>query len=698
MTSSPGSVSPDLASRFGSGFRIGPTVPVGWIGFLACFAALPAILRAAVALHGVGDLPGGIVASEVRDAVKVADVIYAVGSSSANAGATGMDTAIVWSSSGGLQAIPNLLVNPAGSSFITASAITPDARFIAARSRSSAVGNARVAVRVRRSDLSAVNLVATAGINGNSAAIAISDDGNSLFGFGGVSSRAYRFSVTGGSAAVVPLLDPSDTGNQVAARGCSSNGSVMVGSSVRDAVHRAFRFVQGTGISALPLLPGGGTNDALAVSPDGNLTLLSGNSERFPNGEIYLHDATSGGIRRFGSPNEAWVPGNIAGLSGDGEVVMVGFGESTGTAGAIYFHNTRGWFHLASAVADAGMDLKSLGWELTGAFGISRDGTLVFGQGVHNGNPEGFVLEFPASYLRTYAVANASPFGREIIGSWTIGDATRNGGALIFTSDGNYFLMNVVSAGSGTPGMERGTYFWNADTGAFHLTARLDTNGDEGIAGSSGRRDIRIRIAGDVLTVSLPGEPDQVLTRVRPVPGTLSGGWLVERTEGFRNTSAVVFLPNGYYFLAESADPAAEISDMVARNGIEHGTYSWNPATGALSVRPDVDTNGEEGLSGMSPAARVEILSPSGALRFSDSGDSEVAELVAPRFLQVASSNGRLLLTWPSAFSAYSVQVSRDLQAGNWEPVSGTPVTLNGQWNLTLDPTPNPQWFRLFRP
>ena len=59
----------------------------------------------------------------------------------------------------------------------------------------------------------------------------------------------------------------------------------------------------------------------------------------------------------------------------------------------------------------------------------------------------------------------------------------------------------------------------------------------------------------------------------------------------------VVFLPNGVYF--EATDSST--GEPRDQDGIEHGTYAWNPATGVLTSSrrpaPYVDTNGRSGLS-----------------------------------------------------------------------------------------------------
>ena len=92
---------------------------------------------------------------------------------------------------------------------------------------------------------------------------------------------------------------------------------MAVGSSFSTAAnHKAYRYVTGSGVTpgvtAIPFLPGGTFNDAFAVSPDGNLVLVTGNSAANPNGEAYLYDFSkpaAEAITPLGSPNAPWSPG-----------------------------------------------------------------------------------------------------------------------------------------------------------------------------------------------------------------------------------------------------------------------------------------------------------------------------------------------------------------------------------------------------
>src|SRR6186997_3244164 len=79
-------------------------------------------------LFGVGDLPGGIVQSDVRDTTRVGSVLYAVGGSAATAGSTGNDTAFLWTSSGGLTPLPPLVAGLTDVNGVIGSAITPNAQ------------------------------------------------------------------------------------------------------------------------------------------------------------------------------------------------------------------------------------------------------------------------------------------------------------------------------------------------------------------------------------------------------------------------------------------------------------------------------------------------------------------------------------------------------------------------------------------
>ena len=233
-------------------------------------------------IYGVGDLPGGEFFSEIRDATKVNGVIKAVGSSSSVEGSSFNDTGVLWSSDKGLVALPPVVPSEIPT-FITARDITADGTVIAGSARASATTTERVAVLVTNNGTTNTVLGAALPSPVISYANALSDDGAVAYGqsfAGGTVNEAFRWTEATGLVRL-GFLNPGDTYSQPGARGTSSDGSVMVGVSaiIDDETgefvpgNRAFRYVHGSGMTALPLLPGSTGTSALAVTPDGNVVL-----------------------------------------------------------------------------------------------------------------------------------------------------------------------------------------------------------------------------------------------------------------------------------------------------------------------------------------------------------------------------------------------------------------------------------------
>jgi hypothetical protein len=202
------------------------------------------------------------------------------------------------------------------------------------------------------------------------------------------------------------------------------------------------------------------------------------------------------------------------------------------------------------------------------------------------------------------AVTQAS--AQSIVGAWSGNDvATTAEGAAVFVFLANgsfYYIENVASseAPGGFPGFERGTYTWNPATSAITLTTIQDLNGNTGAGVVNGRNDLTFSISGNTGTLVIPGGAVLASTRVTGT-SPIVGAWSFGNAALADNSVVVVFLPNGVYFMAEDGDSSPVTGDPNGHDGIEHGTYSWNPTTGALTSSrtpaPYVDTNGEWGLS-----------------------------------------------------------------------------------------------------
>jgi hypothetical protein len=197
---------------------------------------------------------------------------------------------------------------------------------------------------------------------------------------------------------------------------------------------------------------------------------------------------------------------------------------------------------------------------------------------------------------------------QSIVGAWYFGDTrSDDSGVVVFLDSGYYFhIVNAepIEAPGGYDGFERGTYTWNATTGAFTATTVYNGDGDLGLSGLSGVGGLKATVNGDTLCVELPGE---VVTLNRVIgPSPIVGAWFKGNPAAPSDTLLLVFLLDNTYFMAQ-----ADIPDAGGQPGIEHGTYTWDRAsfafTSSRSPAPYVDTNGTWGLSDLGGPATVRI-------------------------------------------------------------------------------------------
>lgn len=369
-------------------------------------------LAAQVNFYSIGNLPGGGLHSEVRDAILTTDGVLAVGTASRFG--DGGDTPVKWTPSGGLVPLASdFPLNPSAS-FITARVIGLDGAVIGGSTRQAATGNSRTpclwtnygATLVRLGFLDGVTSNLNFGINGLSA------DASIAYGWTASASGLFtpiRYTSGGGMVALGYLRAPDNT-SIPASHAVSSDGTVMAGNSYNtfDAPGLfAYRYdYTGSGptggiMTALPALPGGTWTFAFAMSADGTKIFGRGDSPAFPNGELigWNLDAPP---QALGSPDPSLHIGQFGGALADGSVVAMDFYDSFPEDLGDYrsfIRNPSGWFDVASILADAGVDIS--GWSLD-VLGMSSDGLLLYGAGLHNGSSEGWIIQFPPGYLRAY--------------------------------------------------------------------------------------------------------------------------------------------------------------------------------------------------------------------------------------------------------------------------------------------------------
>jgi hypothetical protein len=252
-----------------------------------------------------------------------------------------------------------------------------------------------------------------------------------------------------------------------------------------------------------------------------------------------------------------------------------------------------------------------------------------------------------------------------LVGAWQIGDGARNAsGILVFLNNGIYFYAEDADETAGfVDSMEKGTYTWNETTGAFTPTTTLKTHSDDANVEAG-----TVTINGDLLTWN-DGDGTAQFNRVYSTTNPIVGGWQFGDGAG-NNSGVAVLLDNGIFFIAEDTDENAFEFD-----GIERGTYTWDPSTGALGIPSiAVDTNGENGVS-----------HPIGEFFFTIAGDQAVVRddedstsLSRVTFIAGSSSiapvvDGKITITFEGV-----LQESTTLF--DWQDVDPQPVS---PWELT---------------
>jgi hypothetical protein len=200
------------------------------------------------------------------------------------------------------------------------------------------------------------------------------------------------------------------------------------------------------------------------------------------------------------------------------------------------------------------------------------------------------ILLFAALLLAPTARLSA----QAIVGAWSYGDTastdSSSTGVFVFLSNGVYFhAESAASDANGQTGMERGTYSWDSVTDIFTLHSIIaNSDGQWGLSHDPG--------PGGSFTFGLSGDTafDGFLTRVTG-GSAIVGAWTYGDFENPtpNGVGVFVFLSNGVYFHAES-----ENSDPNGQNGMERGTYSWDPVTGSFTLHSIIaNSNGQWGLS-----------------------------------------------------------------------------------------------------
>lgn len=229
-----------------------------------------------------------------------------------------------------------------------------------------------------------------------------------------------------------------------------------------------------------------------------------------------------------------------------------------------------------------------------GGGGGSSGSTASSGGGGTGGGGGGGLIAITCTGGGTTGTGNPS----SIVGSWSsVPSASdpRDLFVISFFSDGTYMVANdvdVVKHPTELVGMERGTYTWDATTGAFTPTVTVNTNGKAGFGGLTS--NLCVAVNGDKLTVRDNTETGE-LTRVADVANSIVGTWTSGDRTKADDLSVMTFFNDFTYIMANDVQ-----FSNTGHDGMERGTYNWIPSSGAFTYTTTVDTDGDVGLSGSS--------------------------------------------------------------------------------------------------
>jgi hypothetical protein len=137
---------------------------------------------------------------------------------------------------------------------------------------------------------------------------------------------------------------------------------------------------------------------------------------------------------------------------------------------------------------------------------------------------------------------------------------------------------------------------------------------------------------------------------------SIVGAWLIRDAGEAKSDAVITFLANGTYTMAEDGNSMA---DSSGKDGMERGTYRWNPATGDFSSKTLVDTTGEWGLSNSGfdsasvSANKLTLVADDGSFSFSRV-TSKSSTIVGSWFLK--ENNGYAVATFLADGTYFMVQ------------------------------------------
>jgi len=365
--------------------------------------------------YGLGDLPGGDIYSEARDATLGGGMV--VGNS---IGEYGREP-IIWTQATGLMKLPEANEDYF-SSFITASDISSDGQYIGGRMYN-ANGNREAVIWKDLEVYRELGQLSQPDNSYNTALITMSDDATLGYGWGTFNNSqgnfVFKYTEAGGIESIGSLGGSDYTEQSLMVGGMSGDGAMLTGYSEEldpldlysTGAARSFIYTEAGGLREIPSPEEYNNLYAQCISRDG--TVIGGYMYQEGGDEIpgFLWSPVSG-VLSIGKPR-TFTEFSPDSITDSGVCVGGARADYTLEDGSweygwyAYVLNNSGYFPLHAVLESAGLNLE--GWTLNTA-ACNSDGTVLWGRGINpEGEEEGWMAVLPSSYLETSNLDDTAP-------------------------------------------------------------------------------------------------------------------------------------------------------------------------------------------------------------------------------------------------------------------------------------------------
>ncbi len=249
-----------------------------------------------------------------------------------------------------------------------------------------------------------------------------------------------------------------------------------------------------------------------------------------------------------------------------------------------------------------------------------------------------------------------------IVGSWYAANPGGGTDQIVFTflSNGTFMIADKGTQArdpTGMSGLEYGTYTVGQG-GILNLVFSIDTDGEWGLS-HAGITDATV--TGDTLTL-FGLEGNMLVDRLTSAPNSIVGSWYAAQTGGGTDQIVFTFLADGTYLIADKGTVA---NDPNGTSGIEWGTYTWDPATGAFTFNTLVNTDGQWGLSHSQPGELTRLVLSGDTITLgNDAQQSAPAARLSPIGSYFNGTAGNDVLTGTSSNDIFSGFAGNDRMTG----------------------------------